>query len=603
MQNPFRLAEGHPYPLGVNKEETGIHVSMKNSGKSCGILFFDENKKQIGKVELSKASHMGSLCYAEVLWEGTEPVFYQFYADDEIIFDTHMKSYAGHEKFGMSVEPKQLFGRVAVPMYDWENDRAPRLTYEESVLYCMHVRGFTRHASAGVKGRGTFQGICEKLSYLQELGVTTLELMPVYELQEKQKEKLNYWGYQEGFYYAPRNSYAYSGCGTAEFKNLVKELHQKKMEVILQFYFPKTVPQGEILEVLRFWKTEYHVDGFHLKGENLPLLMLGQDPGFADTKLFYYDFPLDTLYPGEESVDYRNLASYKDDFMYDMRCFLKGDEDMLGKVTGHMRRQPLREGQINYFTNYYGFTLADMVSYERKNNVANGEDNRDGNDYNYTWNCGVEGVSRKKAVASLRQKQMRNALCMLFLSQGTPLLFMGDEFGNSQNGNNNPYCQDNEISWLNWKKLEQNKDLQEYVKSLIALRKKHPILHKEKELRLMDYISCGYPDLSYHATKAWQPDMHNYSRHIGLMYCGRYAKLSRTEEDDFFYVAMNMHWEPHEFALPKLPKGLKWYLLTDTREWEISDNASRLLENQQTSEVDARSIQIYISKKGNEKEK
>lgn len=600
MQNSFRLAEGHPYPLGVNREEPGIHVSMRAGGKNCGILFFDEKKEQIGKVELSGASRMGELCYAEILWEGAQPSFYQLYEDDKIIFDTHMKSYEGHEKFGMAIEPKQLFGKLNVAAYDWEEDTCPRLTYEDSVMYCMHVRGFTRHTSSGVQKKGTFQGICEKLSYLQELGITTLELMPVYELQEKQGEKLNYWGYQEGLYYALRNAYAFCKSADVEFKNFVKELHRRKMEVVLQFYFPKSVSHSEIFEILRYWRMEYHVDGFHLKGEELPLLLLGQEPGLADTKLFYYDFPLDRLYPGKEEIAYRNLASYRDDFMYDMRCFLKGDEDMLGKVTGYMRNQPAKEGQINYFTNYYGFTLADMVSYERKNNLENGEENRDGNDYNHTWNCGVEGKSRKKAVVSLRQKQMRNALCMLFFSQGTPLLFMGDEFGNSQNGNNNPYCQDNEISWLNWKRLAANKELYEYVKALIALRKAHPILHKEKQMRLMDYISCGYPDLSYHATKAWQPDMHNYSRHIGLMYCGKYARRTKTTEDDFFYVAMNMHWEPHEFALPKLPKGYRWYLLTDTKEWEITDSDKRVLENQQICRVDARSIQIYISKKEKE---
>lgn len=484
----------------------------------------------------------------------------------------------------------------------------------------MHVRGFTKHSSSGVNGKGTFQGIVEKLPYLEELGVTTIELLPIYELKGVAKKKsaagniaetieasvpkehkVNYWGYAEGLYYAPRNSYAMCGNGDLEFRNLVKALHKKNMEVILQFYFPQNVPQNEILNILKYWRREYHVDGFHLKGENLPLLMIGQEPGLSDVKMLYYDFPINQLYSENNMPSVRNLAYYRDDYMYIMRKFLKGDEDMIPSVLGVMRRQPREAGQINYLTNYFGFTLADMVSFERKHNEENGEDNRDGIDYNHTWNCGTEGKSRKRAIVSLREKQIRNALCMLMFSQGTPLIYMGDEFGNSQNGNNNPYCQDNEISWLNWKNKEQNKELFEFVKGLITLRKNHPILHKATELRLMDYISCGFPDLSYHATKAWQPDMTNVTRHIGVLYCGKYAKTKVGEEDAFFYVAMNMHWEPHEFALPKLSKGMEWYMLMDTEKWDICAGNELVLANQQTSMVGPRSIQVYISKKGNGK--
>lgn len=619
MKSAFRIEKGRPYPIGVSRGGAGINVSMVSYARECGILLYDKNKKELGRVVLSGeacmegVSRTGALCYAKLFWEGKEPVLYQFYEDGNIVYDSHMKEYMGHEKFGATVTPRNLYGVLQPAEYDWEEDRNPLLPYEDSVLYCMHARGFTRHPSSEVAGRGTFHGVVEKLDYLEKLGVTTLELLPVYELEEKKRsigigpeclagrDTLNYWGYTKGLYYAPRNAYAMSGCGAVEFKDLVKALHKRKMEVVLQFYFPKDVSHGEILEILRYWKSEYHVDGFHLKGDALPLLMLGQEPGLADTKLFYYDFPADELYHGEKLPHFRNLAAYRDDYMYAMRRFLKGDEDMLHTVTGYMRRQPLKEGQINYFTNYYGFTLEDMVSYERKHNEDNGEDNRDGIDYNHTWNCGIEGRSRKKGILNLRRQQVRSALCMLFFSQGTPLLFMGDEFGNSQKGNNNPYCQDNEISWLNWKDLEKNRELFEYVRKLIRIRKDHPILHKERELRLMDYISCGYPDLSYHATKAWQPDMGNYSRHIGLMYCGKYARKGRDEEDDFFYVAMNMHWEAHEFALPLLPKEQEWCMLLDTAGWEITDSNERPLADQQTTKVEPRRIQVYISKKRNGK--
>ncbi len=626
MQNPLQIDKGHPYPVGVTIEEDGINVSMIASGKQCGILLYDKDKREIARVELSQASRLGALRYAKLLLQKKEALFYQLYEDERIVFDRQMKAYMGHEKFGRPVEPGELFGKISWEKYDWQKDVCPRIPYEDCILYGMHVRGFTRHSSSGVKGRGTFRGIMEKIPYLQELGVTTLELQPVYELQEKmppdhsqnnigqnrlptagipgvqsteyeEEQKINYWGYTKGLYYAPRNAYAYSGNGDEEFRALVKALHQCSMEVVLQFYFPKDVNWGEILQILRYWKTEYHVDGFHLKGENIPLLMLGQEPGLSDTKLFYYDFPLEEIYPAEEAPAFRNLACYRDDYMYGMRRFLKGDDDLVPTVLSLMRRQPEKAGQINYFTNYYGFTLADMVSYERKHNERNGEENRDGNDYNHSWNCGVEGKSRKKAVVALRNRQMRNALCMLFFSQGTPLLFMGDEFGNSQDGNNNPYCQDNEIAWLNWKNLRQNESLFQFAKTLIALRKRHPILHNARELRMMDYLSCGFPDLSYHASRAWQPDMSSYTHHIGLLYCGKYATVAGEKEDDFFYVAMNMHWEPHEFALPKLPDDLGWFLLADTSEWEIFDGREEPLPNQQEHLVEARSVEVFISKK------
>ena len=596
IKEETQLQRGCPYPRGVSRTGSGINIAFPFSGEDCGIIIYDTHKKKLQQTDLSKAPQAGQLRIARIPWEKREELLYQLYDQGKIIEDPYMKAYIGHERFGIRTEPEELFGRLSGEAFDWGEDQNPLLPYSDCILYCMHVRGFTRHSSSGVKKRGSFAGVQEKIPYLKELGVTTLELMPIYELQERQEQGLlNYWGYQKGLYYAPRNAYAASHCADRELKELVKELHDNGMELVLQFYFPDSVHQSEMLSVLKYWKWEYHIDGFHLKGNKIPLLMLAQEEELSDTKLFYYDFPVDEIYSIERH-GFRNLASYKDDYMYLMRRFLKGDSDMLPQVLKAMRQQPPRQGQINYFSNYYGFTLADMVTYERKHNEANGEDNRDGNNYNHTWNCGVEGRSRKKAVISLREKQLRNALCMLFFSQGTPLLFMGDEFENSQNGNNNPYGQDNEISWLDWNNCEKHKEMLSYVKTLIRLRREHPILHQETELKLMDYRSCGYPDLSYHADKAWQPDLNNYSRHIGMMYCGQYAEKQGEDPDTFLYVAMNMHWEKHTFALPKLPKGLKWNLLTDTREWKFFEGENRL-SDQQTNDVTERSIQIYISRK------
>ena len=185
---------------------------------------------------------------------------------------------------------------------------------------------------------------------------------------------------------------------------------------------------------------------------------------------------------------------------------------------------------------------------------------------------------------SIRKRQIKNAFSMLMLTNSTPLIFMGDEFGNTQQGNNNPYCQDNKVTWLNWKDLEQNQELYQFWKLLVNLRREHPILHPEKEFRIMDTLSCGYPDLSYHGQSAWKPQLEYYNRQIGLMYCGKYAKRDTTKEDDFFYITMNMHWEPHAMAMPRLPKGYKWRLLYTTGE-----------ELEEINHIAARSISVFQS--------
>lgn len=379
-------------------------------------------------------------------------------------------------------------------------------------------------------------------------------------------KKINYWGYRKGFYYAPKASYAASENGPEEFRELVKSLHRNGMELVMQFYFPNTVKRSGILDILRFWVLEYHVDGFRLLGENLPVDLAAADDLLADTKLLYQGFWIDGVYGRNETPKGPHLAEYNDSYLYDMRRFLKGDEGMLESALRHMRYIPEKTGRVHYLTNYNGFTLADLVSYDHKHNEANGEDNRDGNDYNCSWNCGEEGTARSRRVKELRFRQIKNAICMLLLTQSTPLIFMGDEFGNSQKGNNNPYCQDNAVTWLDWRILSKNAKILEFWKKMLVFRKSHPILHPEKELRLMDYIACGYPDLSYHGQSAWRPRTEGYFRHAGIMLCGKYARVDRDTEDAFLYLAINMHWESHKLALPRLPRNMRWEKVLGTEE-------------------------------------
>ena len=303
----------------------------------------------------------------------------------------------------------------------------------------------------------------------------------------------------------------------------------------------------------------------------------------------------------------RRLSAYETGFMLDMRSFLKGDEGMLNQVALHVKDNPDAVASINYMANTNGFTLMDMVSYDHKHNEDNGEENHDGTDYNQSWNCGAEGPVRKKKIIGLRKRQLKNALAMLFLSQGTPLLMAGDEFGRTQKGNNNAYCQDNEISWLNWNLLDSHKGLYEFTKNLIAFRKKHSLFHRSTEPTLMDHKSVGLPDVSFHGEKAWCPDFERYSRQLGVFYSASYGENTDGSEEPYFYTAYNMHWEPHAFALPNLPSGYIWHQVLDTAEDSMNgflpSGKERHLDDQKEALVLARSIQVFAGLKCPEKKK
>lgn len=629
MTKKIAIEQGKISPRGISRYKDGINIAVKiPHAKDCGIFLWtktDEGHEKKHKIPFTDKFRIGDISCMYLPKVDAAGCRYQLYADGTVIKDIYAGKISGNEKWGKSVNQKDIFYKIAESDFSWEQDQTLKIPYEHSYFYCLHVRGFTKHKSSKVAERGTFQGIIEKIPYLKELGITAIEMMPAYDFcetvlpfegklsmnevakqytkdlnKEKESIKINYWGYTKNcHYFVPKASYAAVPSQVeTEFKTMVKELHKNGIELIMQFYFEQENP-GFILEVLKFWRMEYHVDGFHLKGEHLPLTLLATEELLKDTKLFYYSFPYDEIYREEEVVSYRNLASYRDDCMYDMRRYLKGDENMLTALVGHLRHNSDNHGVIHYITNYYGFTLADLVSYERKHNWENGEENRDGNDFNYSWNCGVEGPSRKKSVVELRKKQMRNAFNLVFLSQAAPAFLAGDEFGNSQKGNNNPYCLDNEITWLNWSLLEKNKEWFSYVKSLIAFRKAHPVLQGFRTLKMMDTLSCGYPDVSYHGSQAWRPELENYNRHVGILYAGNYGKKDKKEDDNTFFIAYNMHWQKRKLALPKLPKGKEWYILANTENDASIPDVSEALTKAETGveiELKPRTIVIYVAK-------
>ncbi len=612
-----KILQKKPYPMGAHPEGGGVRFSFVSGSASCGVLLYDKTTgKQRRKINFDDADRIGRVYCRTVFDIAPESSTYLFFENDRLVPDERARVFPKRIAFGKKRSLEDLRAGFLTEAFDWEDDCFPRLPYNRMLVYCMHVRGFTKHASSNVRHRGTFAGIGEKIAYLKEIGVTTIELQPAYEFTEiavdgecrhtsaampvmqelAEEEKINYWGYKRGYYYMPKGAYASSGDPGTEFKTLVRSLHAEGMELIMQFYFPNEVKRSEISEILRFWVLEYHVDGFHLLGENIPADLLAADDVLADSKLWYYCFDTAAIYGRTGESPYPHTAEYNDCWCYDMRRFLKGDGGMLGSVLYHMRHIPDRQGRIHYLSNYSGFTLADLVSYDYKHNEANGEENRDGTDYNCSWNCGEEGSTRRQAVRQLRIKQMKNAICLLLLSQSTPLIFMGDEFGNSQKGNNNPYCQDNAVTWLDWGGIKKNREIWEFWKKLVDFRKNHPILRPAKELRLMDYIACGYPDLSYHGHNAWCPQTENIYRHIGIMFCGKYARTGESCDDTFIYLAMNMHWDSRRLALPRLPAGMRWEEAFAT---ESADAVRKTTSAEECGEfrrnIPPRSITVYLS--------
>ena len=621
----YSVKNGTYHGLGVQKLGDDICFTIAvPDRKRCSLLLYKRGETEVAaSIPMGSSSRYGDLRSLIIEKFPVENYEYNYLIDGRVVTDPYASAICGREVWGKAPKGESaLRSRAVFDEYDWQGDAPLQLAWQDVVIYAAHVRGFTRHASSGVKAKGTFAGIAEKIPYLKELGINQLELMPVYEFAEVetwdekrpplrrpgngQKELLNYWGYADAYYFAPKASYSATGDPVREFKDLVRELHRNGIELVLEFHFPKGTRTAFVLDCIRHWVLEYHIDGIHVNRDHAPVEALAQDPLLSHTKIMTESFRLDEIYEERHIPNFRNLAEYNDGFMLDVRRFLKGDEGQLVPFTWRARRNPSEYAVINYMANHNGFTLMDTVSYDEKHNEANGEENHDGTDFNYSCNCGEEGPSRKKKTLGLRARQLRNAFVLLLLSQGTPLIYEGDERGNSQSGNNNVYCQDNELSWVNWKTGKTFGFLTEYVKKLIAFRRKHPVFHQARELRMTDYLSCGHPDISYHGKRAWLGDFENYSRSVGIFYGGDYiaANTEGKEEDSFFYVAYNMHWIPHEFALPNLPGRGRWKIAIDTgaegTAGIYAEGEEPLLSSQRTVTVPERTILVLTGKKGTE---
>lgn len=555
-EKEFQVEKACILPFGAAKAGRDLVVSLPTEEKITGIELYNRvTKEKVGYGKIGDKYKEANIYSFAV--KGAATYNYILLNEKEPVRDTYAKIVSGSGIFGKG---KTISYGVYNEKFDWQNDVKPNYNYEDSFIYKLHVRGFTKHSSSKVKNKGTFAGIVEKINYLKELGITAVELMPAYEFDETIRDanggdRVNYWGYGNAYYFAPKEAYSSkkNGGQINEFKNMVRELHKAGIEVIMDFYFVPGTNPYLIIDCLRHWVLEYHIDGVHINTEVVPAKMIKEDPVLAMAKIFADMWDVVDHFTEKGDLTDKRVAIFNDEFMINIRRFIKSDEGQLYGMASKLKSNPASCGVINYLANHYTFTLMDAVSYDKKHNEENGEENRDGTEYNYSWNCGIEGITRKKRVKDLRIKQIKNALTILFLSQGTPMVYSGDEMGRSQRGNNNPYCQDNDVTWINWNLLKTNKDVFDYVKELVAFRERHKMLHLKEEPKNMDYLSKGVPDISFHGTDPWRADFSYGSRQLAVLYNGQYGV-----QENSVYVAFNMYWEPAEFNVPAIAKDKKW---------------------------------------------
>lgn len=564
----MKTAVGFPFPQGCTVEGQTANFSVAvPEGQTCELIIYKKGARTSAFSQKMPYSDVaGNLHFLSVVLEQPEDYEYCYKIGGKIVPDPYGKAFSGREHWSVSKgkEKRKLRTRIVTDTFDWGKSQFPHLKKEDVIAYSLHVRGFTKHSSSGVAHKGTFDGVTEKLPYLQKLGINQIHLMPVYEFDENQRH-VNYWGYGKAYFFAPKASYA-AGDPVNEMKSLVRQMHLAGIEVILEMPFTEGTTFSLILDCLRYWVMQYHVDGFIVNPYICNPDELAKDPVLAKSK----------------------ILKKEDGFQNVMRRFLKGDEGMIRDVICQLKNQDTQ--LYNYIASHNGFTLCDVVSYDGKHNEANGENNLDGPDYNYSWNCGAEGNSRKKVVNELRKNQIFNAFFLLLFAQGMPCILSGDEFMNTQKGNNNAYCQDNLISWLDWNQLSRREELYTFVCRLIALRK---ACMKQTAKKSEDTMGrSGIPQISYHGEDAWQMPAGRASRQLGVFY-----HEESTEKD--FYIAYNMHWLSHSFALPSLPKGMEWVCIAGTKEGVLDEKEAVPVKDKKV-QLEERTIKVFVGRQAKE---
>lgn len=554
---------------------------------------------------------------------------------NHVLLDPYARAVTGQRNWGDRPEGGKDFvyhARVVENNFDWGNVKQLELPFEDLVIYEMHVRGFTKDSSSGVSAPGTYEGLRQKIPYLKDLGINAVELMPIFEFDEMESTRVvdgerlyNYWGYNTVCFFAPNTSYSsvveHNHEGD-ELKQLIYELKENGIEVILDVVFNHTAEGNEkgpsfsfkgidnniyyiltkdgyyynfsgcgnvmncnhpavikfIVDCLRYWVTEYRVDGFRFdlasiltrdqKGVPMaepPILQsIACDGILGKVKLIAEAWDAGGLYQVGTFPGWGRWSEWNGRYRDDMRRFLKGDEGMAGtavtRITGSKDMyDPVNRGKsasVNFLNCHDGFTLYDMYSYNMKHNEKNGWDNTDGDNNGNSWNCGAEGETEDPDILSLRRRMVKNAFATLMCSRGPAMFYAGDEFCNTQFGNNNAYCQDNIVSWLDWGRLDEFREIHDFFRYMIAFRKKYPILRKT-----MKVTSCGLPEISIHNGYPWNAGTDYTSRLIGIMYAGRNEEDTK---DDIVFYAVNAYWEPLNMQLPILPNRQQWRICVNT---------------------------------------
>ncbi len=635
---------GSSHPLGAAVAGDGVNFSLySKNAEAVELLFFDaaEAAQPARVVSLDRRRHR-TYHYWHVFVPGVkagqiygyrvhgpfDPSRGHRFDPQKVLLDPYGRAVAVPRGYDRNVaaapgdNAAQAMKSViaAVGTYDWEGDRPLRHPYAKTVIYELHLAGFTQHPNSGVPAdrRGTYAGLIEKIPYLQDLGITAVELLPVFQFdpQDCPPGRVNYWGYCPVSFFAPHLAYSSrpDPLGAIdEFRDMVKALHRADIEVILDVVYNHSAEGGHdgptfcfrglenaayyileqdrakycnytgtgntfnanhpvvrrlIVDSLRYWVAEMHVDGFRFDLASIlsrdkaghpvqdpPVLWdIESDPALAGTKLIAEAWDAGGLYQVGSFVG-DAWREWNGKFRDDVRRFLRGDEGLVSALAtrmlaspdlyAHEAREP--EQSVNFVTCHDGFTLNDLVSYDAKHNEANGEENRDGANDNYSWNCGVEGPSDDPQIEQLRQRQIKNFLALNLLAIGTPMLLAGDEVRRTQRGNNNAYCQDSDLSWFDWSLLDQHAGLRRFVKLLLACRLAPERDIADRDVTLTQLLDATY--LKWHGVQLDAPDWSPHSHALAVT-------VRPPRLPTLLHWMISAYWEPLDFELPPVPPGI-----------------------------------------------
>ncbi|GGG70360.1 glycogen debranching protein GlgX [Corynebacterium pelargi] len=697
---------GDAYPLGSTYDGAGTNFAIfSNVADKVELCLIDENDQE-ERIELREVDAHVWHCYLPGVTPGQrygyrvhgpyDPAAGKRCDATKLLVDPYARAFDGEfdghpslfsydinnpdDPTGRNTEdslPHTMKSVVVNPFFDWGADRAPKIPFNETVIYETHVKGMTMtHPDVPEELRGTYAGLAHPaiIAYLKDLGITAVELMPVHQfLQDDRLRDLglrNYWGYNTFGFFAPHQDYSASrnpGGAVSEFKGMVRSFHEAGIEVILDVVYNHTAegnhlgptiafrgidneayyrlvdgdrahymdytgtgnslnvrdphPLQMIMDSLRYWVTEMHVDGFRFDlastlarelhdVDRLATFfdLVQQDPVVSQVKLIAE--PWDVGEGGYQVGNFPPLwTEWNGKYRDTVRDFWRGEPATLGefasRITGssdlyaNNGRRPT--ASINFVTAHDGFTLNDLVSYNEKHNAANGEGNRDGESHNRSWNCGVEGPTDDETVLKLRERQHRNFLTTLLLSLGTPMLAHGDEMGRTQRGNNNVYCQDNELSWINWDLASENEELVEFTKRLIRIRQNHPVFRRRRflaggplgsEVRDRD-IAWLTP-----AGRLMTQDDWGFAFGKSLMVYLNGQGITETDMrgqrlvDDSFILMFNAYHEPIEFTLPSEQYGASWKMIVDTDQDTGHPEEALIIQSGGTIELPARTSML-----------